>query len=260
MRKTAAVCVAVFVPVILAMARVDAQRPKFDPATVERGQRRFVESCAFCHGANARGGEGGPDLVRSVVVLEDEDGRRIGPFLKEGRPDQGMPKFERFSDEQMAELSTFLHSRVAAAARRGDIRFEAGSFGDAAAGSAFFLGAGGCSACHSTANDLKGIGAKYDLETLQHRVLMPRRSATGPTARTATIRLASGQSYSGVLRRLTDFDVSIDEPSGARRSFLRQGADPTIEVKDPLQAHIDLWPKITDEQMHDLVAFLAGLR
>jgi cytochrome c oxidase cbb3-type subunit III len=260
MRKTAAVCVALFMPAILAMARVDAQRSKFDPAIVERGQRRFVESCAFCHGANARGGEGGPDLVRSVVVLEDEDGRRIGPFLKEGRPDQGMPKFERFSDEQAAELSTFLHSRVAAAARRGDVRLDAGSFGDATAGSAFFLGAGGCSTCHSSAGDLKGIGARYDLETLQNRMLMPRRSATGPTARTAVIRFASGESYTGVLRRLTDFDVSIDEPSGARRSFLRHGPDPAIEVRDPLQAHVDLWPKLTDEQMHDLVAFLASLR
>jgi cytochrome c oxidase cbb3-type subunit 3 len=244
---------------ILAMPLV-AQRATFDQGVVDRGQRRFVESCGFCHGANARGGEGGPDLVRSLVVLEDEDGRRIGPILKDGRPDQGMPKFERFSDEQIAEIATFLHSRVAAAARRGDVRLDAGSFGDAPTGAAFFHGAGGCSACHAEGGDLKGIGAKYDLETLQNRMLMPRRSAIGATARTAVIRFASGQLYAGVLRRLTDFDVSIEENTGARRSFLRHGADPAIEVRDPLRAHIDMWSKVTDEQMHDLVAFLAGLK
>src|SRR5262249_48118959 len=151
---------------------IRAQRPRFDPAMVENGQRRFIQSCGFCHGPNARGGEGGPDLVRSLLVLEDVDGKQIGPFLKEGRPDQGMPKFDRFTAEQVAELATFLHSRVAAAARRGDIRLDAAAFGDAAAGAALFRREGACATCHSTTGDLKGIGAKYDLETLQSRMLM----------------------------------------------------------------------------------------
>ena len=240
--------------------QIRAQRPRFDPVMVENGQRRFIQSCGFCHGANARGGEGGPDLVRSLMVLEDVDGKLIGPLLKEGRPDQGMPRFDRFTPEQVVEVATFLHSRVTAASRRGDVRLDAATFGDGAAGAAFFGGEGACSTCHSTTGDLNRIGAKYDLETLQSRMLMPRRSATAGTLQTAVIRFASGQSHSGVLRRLTDFDVSIDEPTGVRRSFLRNGADPVIEVRDPLQAHIDLWPKLTDEQMHNLVAFLASLK
>ncbi|HKF68359.1 MAG TPA: c-type cytochrome, partial [Vicinamibacterales bacterium] len=71
--------------ITIAMLPVHAQRAKFDPVIVENGQRRFIQSCAFCHGANARGGEGGPDLIRSLVVLEDDGGNRIGPLLKEGR-------------------------------------------------------------------------------------------------------------------------------------------------------------------------------
>jgi cytochrome c oxidase cbb3-type subunit III len=244
--------------VVSGVLQIHAQQTRFDSATVENGQRRFIQSCGFCHGATARGGEGGSDLVRSLMVLEDVDGKQIGLFLREGRPEQGMPKFERFTAEEVAELATFLHSRVAAAARRGDIRLDAATFGDVAAGAAFFRGEGACSTCHSTTGDLKSIGARYDLETLQSRMLMPRRSATAGAAQTAIIRFASGQSYSGVLRRLTDFDVSIDEPTGVRRSFLRNGAEPSIEVRDPLQAHVDLWPKLTDEQMHNLVAFLAS--
>jgi mono/diheme cytochrome c family protein len=91
-----------------ATPRPHAQRPSLDPSIVERGQRRFTESCGFCHGANARGGESGPDLVRSIVVLEDENGKRLGPLLKEGRTELGMPKFERFSDEQITDLAAFL--------------------------------------------------------------------------------------------------------------------------------------------------------
>ncbi len=170
-----------------------------------------------------------------------------------------MPKFERLSDEQVAELAAFLHSRVFAAAGRGDIRLDAATFGDPAAGAAFFHGEGGCTTCHSATNDLMGIGAKYDLETLQSRMLMPRRSAGG-TAKVATIKLPSGQSYTGALIRLTDFDVSIEEPTGLRRSFLRSGAAPQIDVVDPLQAHIELWMKLRDDDMHNLVAFLASLK
>jgi cytochrome c oxidase cbb3-type subunit III len=260
MSKTLAAAGVTLALVIGGGRQMQAQRPGFDPTRVENGQRRFVQSCAFCHGANARGGEGGPDLLRSLVVLEDDDGKRIGPFLKEGRPDQGMPKFERFTAEEVVELATFLHSRVAAAARRGDVSLDAATFGNAVAGAAFFRGEGACSSCHTTTGDLKGIGARYDLETLQSRMLMPRRNANAGAAQTAIIRFADGRSYSGNLRRLTDFDVSIDEPTGVRRSFLRQGSEPTIAVQDPLQAHIDMWPKLTDTQMHDLVAFLASLK
>ena len=56
----------------------------FDPAAVERGKTVFAEKCGSCHRPNARGGEGfpGPDLIRSVVVLQDANGREIGEHLR----------------------------------------------------------------------------------------------------------------------------------------------------------------------------------
>src|SRR5437868_7594033 len=63
-----------------------------DPAAVERGQKLYVPTCGFCHGTNASGGNSGPDLVRSVLVLHDEgSGSKIGPVTVNGRPDKGMP-------------------------------------------------------------------------------------------------------------------------------------------------------------------------
>src|SRR6185312_5252215 len=38
---------------------------------IQAGELRFTSQCGFCHGRDAAGGEGGPDLTRSVLVAED---------------------------------------------------------------------------------------------------------------------------------------------------------------------------------------------
>ena len=58
------------------------QRPPGDAAAIERGNGLYGANCVFCHGANARGGDGGgPNLLRSTVVLEDLKGERIAEEL-----------------------------------------------------------------------------------------------------------------------------------------------------------------------------------
>jgi mono/diheme cytochrome c family protein len=142
--------------------------------------------------------------------------------------------------------------------------------GDPKAGEAYFAGAGKCATCHSPTSDLKGVGAKYDAVTLQGRILMPRggRGAGPPqpayldkNAIKASITLPSRQTISGVLVRLTDFDVTLyDPPTGQVRSWFRNGDVPKIELADPLQAHLDRLPGWTDSDMHNVTAYLAGLK
>src|SRR5690349_5623945 len=84
------------------------ERPTADPATVERGKGLFTVNCAFCHGSDARGGEGGPNLLRSQIVLSDKNGEQILPVVQNGRPG-GMPKFNLTAD-QVSEIAAFLHS------------------------------------------------------------------------------------------------------------------------------------------------------
>src|SRR5579863_7964265 len=60
---------------------------------IQAGEPRFTSQCGFCHGRDAAGGETGPDLTRSKLVAEDTRGDKIGPLLRQGRPDQGMPSF-----------------------------------------------------------------------------------------------------------------------------------------------------------------------
>src|SRR5262249_34944863 len=105
---------------------------KEDPAAVERGSKLFAGNCGGCHGMTARGGAGAPDLVRSLVVLDDEKGILIAPVIRNGRPDQGMPK-SSLSDAQIADIVAWLHADLRGGpshhirlSRRGDRRCEEG--------------------------------------------------------------------------------------------------------------------------------------
>src|SRR5437764_4756882 len=163
-------------------AQAPANRPQFPPEAVERGRAQFAQSCGFCHGPNANGGTHGPSLIRSAVVRHDENGNLIGAVIREGRPDQGMPAIQ-LSPAQVADVVTFIKSRVAAADIRSANRPVQGSddkllTGNAEAGKAFFNGTGGCAACHSVSGDLAGIARKYPAAVLQARFLYPPQKRT----------------------------------------------------------------------------------
>ena len=233
--------------------------PKFDEAAVERGKAAFVGACGFCHGSTARGGEKGPDLVRSVLVLDDEGGKELSDFLRQGRPDKGMPSFE-LAAAQVRDIATFLHAQIVGAAFRNTYKILDILVGDPKAGQAYFNGAGKCNTCHSVTGDLNGIGAKYDPVKLQGKIVMPREDPrSGPSVKVA-VTLASGETASGDLLRITDFDVTLRDSSGMRRTYARNGDSPKVETKDPLQAHIDMLPRFKDKDIHDLTAYLATLK
>ena len=255
----------IVVSVALVGAQQQALSPPTDQAAVERGRELLVQQCGFCHGANARGGSGGPDLTRSALVQTDENGRQLGEFLQVGRPDRGMPKFD-LSAAQNADLAAFLHAAIYLNSNRRLYKILDILVGDPKAGQAYFTGTGRCSSCHSPDGDLKGVGAKYEPAALQGRLLMPRGKPTAPlytqpTALRVTVTVPSGESVTGGLVRLTDFEVTLyDQASGAMRSWLRNGDAPKVVVTDPLQAHQDQLTKWTDADMHNMTAYLASLK
>ena len=241
-------------------------RPPADPASLERGRGLYGVSCTFCHGADTRGGDGGPSLLRSQVVQDDQNGEVIAPIIRGGRPPR-MPPFN-LTDAQIADVSAFLHSFRINSRDPARVRPESILTGDAAAGESYFRAT--CASCHSPARDLKGIASRFgDPRALQQWWLIPGGGGRGRGAdpgggavspTTATVTLRSGQKYEGRLLRVDEFLVSLVEADGTTRSFGRSGETPKVEVHDPLQPHKALLRTYTDKDIHDVTAYLVTLK
>ena len=243
-------------------ATVGPRQPN-DPVQVERGKALYGVRCTFCHGADARGGEGGPNLVRSGLVLNDTKGELIAPVLQNGRPEMGMPKFD-LTPTQVADIASFLHTFRAAGRDPARNAPPNVLVGDAKAGEVYFRAK--CGSCHSVTGDLKGLGSKIaDPKTLQQTWLMPGAGRGGAAVtnvppKTVTVTVAPAQKFEGRLERIDDFTVTLVDAGGTSRTFIRNGLTPAVEVHDPLRPHKDLLPVYTDKDIHDVTAYLASIK
>ena len=213
-----------------------------------------------------RGGEGGPNLLRSQLVLNDKNGEGITQIVQNGRPDAGMPKFD-LNTAQISDIAAYIHSfRVAG---YDDSRQKPISIlvGDAKSGEAYFKTK--CASCHSATGDLQGFAGKFaDPRALQQAWLMPGGgrggrgggggSATPPT--TVTVTSANGQKVEGRLLRIDDFLVTLVDANGNEQSIRRDGAVPKVEVHDPLDPHRELLRVYSDKDIHNVTAYLVTLK
>ena len=241
-------------------------RAKVDPAVLERGKALYSVHCAFCHGSDARGGDGGgPNLLRSQLVLSDVKGERIGEVVVNGRPANGMPPIA-LTPAQIADIAEYLHSFPVGGDDRARNLPPTIVVGNAASGAARFQAR--CASCHSPTGDLKGLASRFpDARQLQDYWLVPtpaRGRGAGPESSlrpvTAIVTLPSGDRIEGRLLRIDDFVVTIVPADGTPRSFGRRDDVPKVEIHDPVKPHRDLLPVYTDDEIHDLTAYLVTLR
>lgn len=228
-----------------------------DPVAAAKGAPLYKQNCSTCHGENARGSQA-PSLVRSTVVLHDENDEEIGPVIKKGRPGGGMPPFPNLSAEEIHNISQYIKLQIEQAANRGtyrDIYRDQRNqlTGDATKGKAFF--AANCSSCHSPTGDLQNVGAKYkDATTMQSRLLWP----TSPGPKMATMTTSSGVTITGVIRQMDDFGISLTDSSGEYHYWNR--GDVKVQLDDKLSGHRALLPKYSDADIHNLTAYLMTLK
>jgi cytochrome c oxidase cbb3-type subunit 3 len=232
------------------------------PATlVEQGASLFRQDCSFCHGRDATGGESGPDLTRSKLVAADVNGNKIAPVIRNGRPDNKMPAFDR-TDQQIASLVAFIHTQQKAAQAQGGRRGNGGrkgvapedlQTGNADAGKKYFEGTGGCAGCHSPTGDLAGIASRFKGLELEEQMLYPRRAKSK-----VTVTLASGQEISGTLAYLDEFTVGLTNSEGVYQSWRTR--DVRYKLDAPVEAHVDLFSKYSDDDVHNLMAYLQTLK
>ena len=247
------------------------QRPPGDPAVIERGKTLYAVTCSACHGVDLRGGQlGGPNLLRSPVMLNDQRGELLLPVVRGSRAEKGMPPLP-MSDDDVTAVAEFIHSVTAASRGQGaPPESEAPPpdplVGNAGAGQAYF--AAKCASCHSTTGDLQGISAKVpDARALQNLWVsggMARGRGRGPQSGgptvTAIVTLPSGEKLEGQVLRYDDFIVTLRHADGSIRSVRRDGDVPKLELRDPMQPHRDLLAVLTDKDMHDVTAYLVTLK
>jgi mono/diheme cytochrome c family protein len=231
--------------------------PPPDAAAAKKGEPLFAANCAGCHGKTARGGQG-PDLVRSVVVLHDEKDEAIGPVIKSGRPEAGMPPFPQLSTDDIHNISQFLKMQVELTANRGTYSRtysgeRAKAAGDVHAGQEFFQA--NCTSCHSATGDLATIGAKFpQAVAMQARFIWPVPAG----AASATVTTKSGEVINGTLLKLNDFDVELRDSSGQFHYWPRNVVN--VKMEDKLAGHRALLPKYTDADLHNVTAYLMTLQ
>jgi cytochrome c oxidase cbb3-type subunit 3 len=240
------------------------QAQSYPAEQVRAGQARFASECGFCHGRDAGGGESGPDLTRSQLVADDVRGDKIGPVIRNGRIDKGMPAIA-LSNADLAAVVAFIHDAKTKAESsiggRRTVDVDDLTTGNADAGQRYFNEAGGCIKCHAIAGDFAKIGARYQGLALLQRMLYPgsgRDAGPAPTPPAVTVKTKTGETVTGTLAYRDEFTISLKEAAGWTRSW--PIAQVTATVDAPLRAHIDQLGKYTDEDMHNVLAYLHRLR
>ena len=239
--------------------------PQAYPADlVQRGQTLFAATCGFCHGRDAMGGETGPDLTRSTLVAEDVRGDKIIPLVHTGRVDKGMPP-QNLPDADLAAIVAFIHdTKSKADSLEGNRRAVDPSdlqTGNAQAGQQYFNGAGGCAKCHSPTGDLAGLANRLQGLQLFQRMLYPGgrgRGGAAPATPVATIQLPSGETIKGKVAYRDEFNIAITDQAGYYRSWPANQIKVTVD--NPLDAHIAQLAKYTNDDVHNVLAYLQTLK
>jgi cytochrome c oxidase cbb3-type subunit 3 len=247
-----------------------ASRPRPKPAAPQtfsaeqarEGEARFGSQCGFCHGKDAAGGESGPDLTRSELAVQDVRGDKLGPVIRAGRPNAGMPAFNNLTPDELNSIVAFVHGQIDKFAELGGGRRSVDAAdlatGNAEAGRVYFNGEGKCTTCHSATGDLAGIGKRLQGLNLLRRMLYPGGGRPGaaqfPAKATATFTLPSGQTIVAPLVAEDDFTVTVLDPMGEKQKY--QKGSVKVKIDNPLSAHFDRLGKYTDADIHNVYAYL----
>jgi cytochrome c oxidase cbb3-type subunit III len=250
------------------------------PSVAARGKAIWDPNCAKCHAPDMRGAAGGINLVRNQMVMDDQNGELIGKFLQSPHAKGQASKMDLAAD-QVHDLAIYMHTfmNYRTIVMPPDINGAILAVGNAKAGEAYFNGSvGKCSTCHSVTGDLKGLGSKYpEPRTLQNTIVSGGGgggrggggrggggAAAGdtPSRRTVTVTVTppKARSMKAAWFHGTTSWSPWSDADGTQRTIRRNGDDPKVEVHDPMKFHRDLLLILTDEDIHNLTAYLVTVK
>jgi cytochrome c oxidase cbb3-type subunit 3 len=167
-----------------------------------------------------------------------------------------MPKFN-LSEAEVTALVAFVHSQqdkaMSQTGNRKGVDASDLQTGNVEAGKNYFNGAGTCSKCHSATGDLAGIASRFEGLKLEQQMLYPRNAKAK-----VTVTPRGGKAITGTLAFQDEFTVALFDDSGAYHSW--NTSDVTYKVDAPFKEHAALFDKYTDDDIHNLMAYIQTLR
>jgi cytochrome c oxidase cbb3-type subunit 3 len=196
-------------------------------------------------------------LITSDVVLADDHGEHLVPFLKKGRPEKGMPAFATMLDDQLKDIGEFVHLQVEDVANRGTYHVLNVLVGTEEKGRQYV--AGHCIPCH-VPGSFAHIGARFRTpEQLQKGWLWPMRSGDSSLETTAIVKMPGGATAVGRVTQISDFHITLVDRSGQTQVIDRKKGV-QVQMKDPLASHQEMIMTITNDDMHNVTAYLDTLK
>ena len=211
---------------------------------------QFAQTCALCHGGDARGTDRAPSLVNNdhLRSMSENDiaeiirkGKGKMPALPLAPPDvQALAHYVRLLDPTGAEAPVA---------------------GDPQAGERIFFGAGKCATCHiargrghSNGPDLSNVARRLKLPELKQSLVDPNaRIAAG--YRTLSVTLNEGTSLQGFARAQGSHDLVLQTDDGKLHLLLE--SEYRTLTSDPHSAMPAFQGPV--DQLRDLLAFLSRL-
>jgi putative heme-binding domain-containing protein len=223
------------------------------PDDVAAGMQLYRANCAGCHGSAGSGGRS-PDLTTGVFRRASTD-EEMFRLIRNGVTGTEMPP-TRLEGRPLWQLVAYVRSLSAG-------RAAAKATGDPSRGRALFTGTAGCLNCHRVGNegsrtgpDLTEIGAATSLADLEAALVKPDMRVLAQN-RWVQVVTNDGKTLNG--RRLNEDSQSLQFLDTRQRlmsvrkdevrswQVLTRSAMPSYEGK------------LTQQQLQDLVAYLASL-
>jgi len=241
-------------------------RPKDDPKVVAHGKEVYGAKCASCHAPDLRGAldpDKGPNLLRSQGALVDHGGDVLIPLMMGQDTEWTQHKID-ISHDDASDVAAYVRSVLSQIGSQGRPPGEAQRnpsilVGNADHGKSVFSQK--CASCHSAEGDLKGLATRLAAPKMLQAAWL-RGSYLGHPAQptTVTVTPTGKPAFTGSLIHIDDFLLTLKMQDGSVKSIRRDGALPKVEVKDPLEAHRKMLPTYTDNEIHDLTAYLVTLK
>jgi putative heme-binding domain-containing protein len=220
----------------------------------------FEAQCARCHGLKGSGGSGpGLDRARLRRAADDE---ALVALIKEGIPGTEMPATWQMDDREIRQVAGY----VRALGRTPVMTLP----GDPVKGKAVYE-TGGCSGCHAVGGqggvlgpDLTGVGARRGPARLRQVLLDPGSSkpldSSGYLAfLPVQVAVSDGRVVRGLRVNEDSFTIQLRDADNRLHSFEKREL---AEIKrEPEASAMPGYAKLlSDGEIDDLVAYLAGLR